>query len=102
MSPMEKQGKKYGYPDCCISQFIVEYYLAHNGSSDITPANRSFGNTGFIPCTKCKIKMMKQGLKSIVSDNVYKRLMKQEESYLKRQDKVLKNRVDSLVKNLEK
>ena len=41
-------GTKYGYPVCCIEEFITEFNFEHLGDPDKFTAG---AGTGFIPCT---------------------------------------------------
>jgi len=49
----EESGKYYGYPDCCIKQFIETV-----GSLNETCTRVIYSkNSGFIPCDLCVIKL---------------------------------------------
>jgi len=48
-------GKYYGYPQCCIVEFIED--IINNRNSSVRSSKSD--NTGFIPCTKHYIQIMK-------------------------------------------
>lgn len=52
-------GKFYGYPDCCIEEFVILF--GKRDSSD----KRKFHGTGYIPCSNCNKKSEAQLLANI-------------------------------------
>lgn len=57
-------GKFYGYPDCCINEMLKFYAKNPDGAYAQwvldTQGGRKLNGTGFIPCTKCNKKKVKQ------------------------------------------
>lgn len=49
-------GKQYGYPECCIEEFVK---LEHIGEV------RKLHGTGYIPCKKCNEKSEKELINTI-------------------------------------
>lgn len=64
-----EQGLYYGYPICCIIDFINREYT-------LTPEQQYFANTGngFIPCLNCSIKLLKNKvtIESLLSNRLCK------------------------------
>ena len=56
MSKWEKNGKWFGYPDCCINDFVTR------GENDFIRPTRNqckmSKNSGFIPCSYCSWKVL--------------------------------------------
>ena len=48
-NPFLLSGVYYGYPKCCIEEFIQQY----ESGEYITRGNRKLKGTGYIPCVKC-------------------------------------------------
>lgn len=58
---MKKQGKAFGYPKCCIEQFISDVEQLHtDGEDSRIPARKIIGalTEGFVPCTTHAMKLM--------------------------------------------
>ena len=49
------KGKYYGYPECCIAQFIDDLFGGRNISELREKAGRG---TGFIPCNDCAVQVL--------------------------------------------
>lgn len=47
-------GKYFGYPDCCIRQFLND---SINGTYNEPDRNIEGNYSGFVPCRKCKAKI---------------------------------------------
>lgn len=48
-----KRGKEFGYPDCCILEFIEGMIKTHSGIPKVLPKDFKLKGTGFVPCTSC-------------------------------------------------
>lgn len=57
-------GKKYGYPECCINEFIMHSNLKTYSKLP----NRKLHGTGYRPCLSCNSKYSE----NILIDNVNK------------------------------
>lgn len=62
-------GKHYGFPECCINDFIKRY-LAGGDASTITKLQDKHCAHGFIPCQKCakKIERGETTLAGLITD----------------------------------
>lgn len=52
-------GQYYGYPNCCIEQFIGRFVLIQTGIISVHVAasvskDKIWDGTGFLPCKKCQ------------------------------------------------
>lgn len=58
-------GLKFGYPKCCISEFIycIEYRVIHLRKT------RKLSGTGYIPCKECNSKYTEQELVDNINKN---------------------------------
>lgn len=48
-----KRGKEYGYPDCCILEFVENMIKMFSGIPNVKPKDFKLKGTGFVPCTSC-------------------------------------------------
>ena len=53
------QGEYYGYPPCCIAEFIKYVILTMAGAA-VKRDIRQFNGTGYVPCMKCNQKSKKE------------------------------------------
>lgn len=58
-------GRKFGYPDCCISEFI--YCIASRTIH--RRETRKLAGTGYIPCYECNSKYTEQELVDNINKN---------------------------------
>lgn len=54
-----EQGEHYGYPPCCIAEFI-EYVLNYDNAAVKNRGKRQLHGTGYVPCATCNKKTKKQ------------------------------------------
>ena len=64
-------GLKFGYPDCCISEFI--YCIASRTIH--RRETRKLAGTGYIPCYECNSKYTEQELVDNINKNRDKTLI---------------------------
>jgi hypothetical protein len=57
-----KMGKLFGYPQCCIDEFLV---------LDIPRPIRKFNGTGYLPCAKCNEKSEQEMLDIIAKNRTF-------------------------------
>jgi len=50
----KNKGKYYGYPDCCINDFVER-----NFDEGLSAEQEKTYNHGFIPCQKCAERILK-------------------------------------------
>ena len=48
-----KLGKEYGYPDCCILEFVENTIKLFSDIPNVKPKDFKLKGTGFVPCTSC-------------------------------------------------
>lgn len=60
------QGKWYGYPRCCIREYIRDNFSDYK---DDTRLGRKLIGTGYIPCSKCNSKYSTQELVDNINKN---------------------------------
>lgn len=58
-------GKKYGYPECCINEFIMHSNL----KTYYKLPNRKLHGTGYRPCLSCNTKYSKNILTVNINKN---------------------------------
>jgi|688.fasta_scaffold769583_2 hypothetical protein len=56
-----KHGKTFGYPECCIKDFITRNKVCFNSPSRVQ--TRVGDGTRFIPCSYCSWKVMSRQCK---------------------------------------
>ena len=67
-----ENGKKYGYPDCCIKQF-VNMAITNNCPSRIQI--KISNNSGYIPCSYCCWKVLSKqiNLNDLICNRIYEK-----------------------------
>lgn len=48
-----KRGKEFGYPDCCILEFVEGMVKMFSGSPKVLSKDLKLMGTGFVPCANC-------------------------------------------------
>lgn len=73
-----EKGKIYGYPECCIKEFVIRAYHNNKNPSNIIRVKRIPGQvsngTGFIPCSYCSWKILtkKCRLEDLIKNRKFK------------------------------
>lgn len=57
-------GRYFGYPDCCIMEFL-EYMSTYSKGKTPRREKRKLYGTGYVPCKKCNTKSEEQLLANI-------------------------------------
>jgi hypothetical protein len=65
-------GKYYGYPKCCINDFVMNHY---NNKTSSKLQELAGGYTGYVPCIKCSklILYEKTKIEDIIKNRIYKK-----------------------------
>lgn len=48
-----KRGKEFGYPDCCILEFVEGMVKMFSDVPKVLPKDFKLKGTGFVPCASC-------------------------------------------------
>jgi len=56
-------GKYYGFPDCCIDEFVSFAVTGYPNRSK----KRKFHGTGYVPCKHCDKHLSEQALADIIN-----------------------------------
>lgn len=59
-----EMGEYYGYPPCCIAEFI-EFVLNYSRGGMDERGKRKFNGTGYVPCVECNKKSVEELLATI-------------------------------------
>lgn len=59
------KGIEFGYPACCIGEFIITIVKRTYSKRD----KRKFNGTGFVPCIKCEHKKTKKQILAFIKEN---------------------------------
>lgn len=60
-------GRYFGYPDCCIAEFL-QRVIKHLNGEKLKPLGRKLSGTGYIPCESCN-KKTKAELIAVIAKN---------------------------------